>query len=389
MASFFSIFRGSKPLLPLTSTVQIDSDKVISDINSLPIEILTSIDSFLKPKDLANSSLVCKLWHAIGDAELNKYRKAELTLRYHILTHLMQSQPELSEEEILLNDDITKKLSSSDYRVSVEDFLFYRKGLNEPSKLEKIYHLAVNLFQKSFGNRIKAEIDYLGNRFSGEAVYILNTQQHLENRFNRYAMEHLETPNWLCDVNCDNFEKNLKERLKPVKTILIPKEIHHNLEALETLKKILPAYSIYNFFFFSTKPDFLHEFCFLESFYEFFSGMNRVFSFVTRKLNLNDKDAYYIAEMIKKNKSYSDLPSIGKYYLIVLSLSEENKITTTGIRLIVEALKEVEVLMDANSFKFHFSAIRNDQNCEGLELLKSIAKDRENITINELTIGVN
>lgn len=363
----------------------------ISLFNELPSEMLLSFCTFLKPKDLAISSLVCRLWQTIAQVELNKYKRAEFTVRYLIMKHLMYVLPNPSEDEILLENEILKELSLpfSNFNISSEDFLYFRKKKKDSDSfsLKKVCQKVTNIFhKKSLCRRVESSVNYYGTHFGkiNEAFYILNFQDLVFDQYHNYAIECLETPKWLGYFNCKNFDNYLEEASKNSKLILISREICEKEENIEKLKKTLPDCVNKNFFIFSTKPNVSSTFCVMQKFFEIFNNVNRIFSLATRRLNLTDEDAYYIALLIKKNL---DNPMTGEdaFFLVQCIMYEEHQITSKGIKFLADALQEL--IESLPLFYFNFSAIRNDLNSEGLDLLKSLQSDNEDcrIVVIEMT----
>ena len=299
-------------------------------------------------------------------------------MRYFILLDLMHHPA--TEEEIKLKEEISIKLHSPE-SISPEDFSFYRKE-KSLTLLQQGSKLVSDVFQNTLRKRMKSYLDQRGV-MGNKGLYILDFHEAPSNRFTDYALKELETPKWLAYINCPNFDLYINQFLENSKTggMLISREFCQTEENLNKLNTVLSSSSNPSSLipiFFSTRPESNPQDCFMENMFGFFNGLEKEYCLCTHDLMLTDKDAPYIASLITKNLS-SPL-------LKCCILEIENHLTSEGLKMIGDALKEVRGKVPR--FLFIFSAKRNEQNSKGLDLLKSMYEhpDDENwvVLINEI-----
>ena len=370
--------------------MEISSENTINSV--LPNEMLSHVFTFLSPPDLAISSLVCNFWKEIAERELTNYKFNELDLRLSFISKLVLSTLVPTKEELSLIKEFEPLFSTSGpLQISSEDFLFYRKSKTKMATHHFSDRIAINIsgiflnFVKmmssssqeethlptkkdmNIGFKIKECIDHYKSRFVEVSPFYVLDLNFEKDQYERYALKNLETPEWLGYIDCDNFHERFDAYGLKAHYIGMSRNAAQSDKGFAFLKKVRdePKQFRPHFNFFSSSLDPVSDSHFVKNLFDILANM-RIGNLSFTKLQLNDEDAYYISLLIKRNNPSNN----SVFRLSACYLHLESLITTTGLKLIYDALSEMT--LSSIPFKFYLLAFRNDLNSEGLDLMKTL-----------------
>lgn len=343
----------------------------------IPLDVTKYIFTFLTCKDLSKASLVCRLWKLHTFEELCSYKISIYGITLSLLDNLRMMGGGISlekEEELLLKNYLKKCVSGE----ILTEYL-------TPSKLttwDKVLSLAASIFsQKTFHTRILELIKKISKDLSesnkGNVFIFLPPPVEIE-RFALQAMNYLTPFTISNNILYLSEALHLPEKLhdtvnENIKTLIMCRSLCNQLSIVEKFEEFWPVCEHLKAIVITSDYSERHNSerslennAFL--FEHFLKSLNKINSEIVvcfSESYISDGDAHYIAEWIK-NRSRN---------IVACSIEDEYLLTSKGIKLIAESLKEDD------SFLFKFSYWNEDEIVDGLEALRSARMDSKNIAL--------